>query len=154
MAVAPFVGVQWQPLDLIDESKMDDMSNAIQFVHDNTPRARMQIPGAGGRTQGLKIAGGRVTIPRNGKKDQHVEPVDFAGFFTAGCQPIVTLGCQSKNQQDIFHTFYGLDRTQVDHRGMNISIEVGGEEGGGKKGKKKQGKIRNTFQVHWIALGY
>jgi hypothetical protein len=37
---------------------------------------------------------------------------------------------------------------------MIISIEVGGEEGGGKKGKKKQGKIRNTFQVHWIAMGY
>src|SRR5690349_8715659 len=129
MAIAPFVGVQWQPLDLIDESKMDDMSNAIQFVHDNTPRARVEVPGAGGRTQGLRIAGGRVTIPRNGKKDQHVEGVLFAGFFTGGCSPIVTLGVQSKNQQDIFHTFYGLDAAAVDHRGMNISIEVGGEEG-------------------------
>ena len=155
MAIAPFVGVQWQPLDLIDESKMDDMSNAIKFVHDHTPRARVDVVGVGARTQNLKIAAGRVTIPRDPKKDQHTVSVDFAGFFSAGCAPIITTGVQSKNQQDIFATFNGWnDKQQPDHRGCQIQIEIGGDEGGGKAGKKKQGKIRNTFQVHWMAMGY
>lgn len=151
MAVSPFVGVQWQPLDLIDETKMDDMANGIQFVHDNTPRVKVGIGSSYARAQGVKIAAGKVTIPKNNKKHEHSEPVDFGNFFSTGSIPNVTTGIQSKRQQNIFVTFQGMNERQApDHNGMRINIEIG--EQAGKSNSKN--KIQSTFAVHWMAMSW
>lgn len=150
MAVSPFVGVQWQPLDLLDQSKMDAMANGIQYVHDNTPRARVGVGSGAARDQQVKIAAGRVQIPRNTKKDSHTEPVWFGNFFSSGCAPLVTLGVQSKMQNNIYAVFEGIDKQAPDQRGMRITIEIG--ETAGKANEKD--KIRRSFQVHWIAMGW
>jgi len=147
MAVTPFVATQWQPLDLLDESKMDDMSNGIQFVHDNTPRARFNVGSQYSRAQGIKIASGRKTIPRNMKKDQDTVSVNFGNFFTQGCSPLVTTGVMSPMQTNIFVTFRGLSRLEPDHNGMHIEIEIGEKD-------KVKSKIRRTFAVHWMAMGW
>lgn len=147
MAISEFVGTTWQPLDLIDETKMDDMANGIQWVHDNTPRAKVDIGSGGARSIGVKIASGRVTVPRNMKKDADTVPARFGGFFSPGCSPTITTGIASPMQTNIFVTFRGLSRLQPDHNGMTIEIEVGEKDG-------EKTKIRRSFQVHWIALGY
>ncbi len=151
MAVTPFVAVQWQPLDLIDETKMDDMANAISWVQNNTPRARAEVAGGGVREQNLRIAAGRVQFPRAPNKHEAAESVNFGGFFNTGCRPLITTGIQSKLQQNIGCTFQGFDDKQiVDHRGMRINIEI--LEQAGKSNSKN--KIQRTFQVHWIAMGW
>ena len=150
MAVSPFVGVQWQPLDLLDQSKMDAMANGIQYVHDNTPRARVGVGSGAARDQQVKIAAGRVQIPRKPKDDNHTEPVWFGNFFSGGCAPLVTLGVQSRLQRNIYTTFEGIDKQAPDQRGMRINVEVG--ETAGKANDKD--KIRRTFQVHWMAMGW
>lgn len=147
MAVSPFVATQWQPLDLLDESKMDDMANGIQYVHDNTPRARFNVGSAYGRSQGIKIASGRKSIPRNMKKYQDSVTVNFGNFFTAGCSPLVTTGVMSPMQSNIFATFRGLSRVEPDHNGMVLEIEIGQKEAA-------KPKIRRSFAVHWIAMGW
>lgn len=151
MAITPFVGVQWQPLDLIDEAKMDDMSNAIQFVHDNTPRVKVGVGSGAARSQGVKIAAGRVTFARNANKSEASASVDFGNFFSSGCIPLITTGVQSKVQQNIFCTFQGWnDRQAPDQRGMLINIEIG-EQAGKSQSKNK---IQRSFQVHWMAMGW
>lgn len=147
MAVSPFVATQWQPLDLLEETKMDDMANGIQFVHDNTPRARFNVGSSYSRAQGIKIASGRVTIPRNMKKDQDSVTVNFGNFFTAGCSPLVTTGIMSPVQNNIYCTFRGLTRLEPDHNGMRIEIEIGDKD-------KEKSKIRRSFAVHWQAMGW
>lgn len=148
MAVTPFVATQWQPLDLLEESKMDDMANGIQFVHDNTPRARFNVGSSYSRAQGVKIASGRVSVPRDMKKDRDTKTVNFGNFFTAGCSPLVTTGIMSPQQANIFCVFRGLTRVEPDHNGMVIEIQIG------ETANKAVPKIRRSFAVHWIAMGW
>lgn len=148
MAVTAFVGVQWQPLDLIDDNKMSQMANGIQHVYDNTPRAQYHTGSQYQRNQGIKIASGRVTIPKQVKKSADRKRVNFNGFFTAGCQPHITTGIMSPTQRNFWVIFEGITRLEPDHNGFDIVIEVGEKPG------KNNDTIKNTFAVHWIGLGW
>ena len=152
MAFTPFVGVSWHPLDLIDESKMDDMSNNIQYIHNNTPRASVALPGAdsGARAENIKIVAGRALIPKKGGANTHTESVGFRGEFSSNCAPIITTGIQSKNQQNIYVTFTGHNGNRPDANGLKIHVEIG-EQAGASASKNK---ITSGFQVHWIAMGF
>jgi len=147
MAQTAFVGVQWQPLDLIDEAKMDDLANSVQWVHDNTPRAKYRQGHASSRTQGVKILSGKKQFPKMPKKDSHTYSINFGNFFSSGCRPMITTGVNSSTQNNIFVTFRGFKDVMPDHNGMYLEIQVG--EANGEKSK-----INETMHIHYIAVGY
>lgn len=147
MAVTSFVGVQWQPLDIIDETKMRRMSDNIQYVHDNTPRTLWNAGKANARKQGIKIISGRGTIAKAPKKSNARVTVGFGNFFSPGCQPQITTGIMSPVQQNIFCTFRGRNRLEPDHNGVILEIEIGEKD-------KEKSRIARTFAVHYIAMGY
>ena len=152
MAIQGYRALSFEPSDLLSDWAFDQLTSNIQALHDYTPRSLYTAGNQGGgvsREQNIKIASGRVIIPKQGKKNEASVGVRFRGFFTAGCQPNVALGINSRNQQNIYATFRGIPGTGLlpDHNGMQIDILIGEEDG-----EKK--KIVQPFYVHWTAMGY
>lgn len=150
MAIRGYKAVTWDPTDLLSDWAFDQMTQNIQLIHDFTPRGRYTAAAQQiNREEGVKIASGRVIIPKQGKKNEASAGVRFQGFFTPGCQPNVSLGINSRNQQNIYATFRGIPGTGLlpDHNGFQIDILIGEEDG-----EKK--KIAQPFYVHWVAMGY
>lgn len=147
MAATSFVGVQWQPLDIIDDDKMRQLSDNIQYVHDETPRALFNAGRAGGRKQGVKIASGYATIPRAPKKAAASVTVGFASFFSPGCRPKITTGIMSPTKQNIYVTFRGRNKLEPDSTGVIFEVEIGEKD-------KEKSRIGHSFAIHWIAMGY
>ena len=150
MAIKGYKAITWEPQDLLSDWAFDQMTQNIQLIHDFTPRGRYTAAHQGiSREEGVKIASGRIIIPKQGKKNEASEGVRFGNFFTAGCQPNVSIGINSRNQQNIYCTFRGIPGTGLlpDHNGMQVDILIGEEDG-----EKK--KIAAPFYVHWTAMGY
>lgn len=150
MAIPGYRALTWEPSDLLSDEAFDQMTQNIQALHDYTPRAKYTaVPQGITRVEGVKILSGRVIIPKQGKKNEASAGVHFKGFFTPNCQPNVSLGINSRNQQNIYATFRGIPGTGLlpDHNGFRIDILIGEEDG-----EKK--KIAAPFYVHWTAMGY
>lgn len=149
MAIAGYRAITWEPSDLLSDWAFDQLTQNIQLIHDNTPRAKYTAAHQGiTRVEGTKIMSGRVIIPKQGKKNEASVAVHFGNFFSADCQPNITLGVNSRQQQNIYHSFRGLGGANLpDNSGMRINILIGEEDG-----EKK--KIAQPFYVHWIAMGY
>jgi hypothetical protein len=154
MAITGYRAITFEPSDLLSDWVLDQMNSNIQALHDYTPRAKYTATERGvstgiNREEQIKIASGRVLIPKQGKKNEASESVNFRGFFTNGCQPNVSLGVNSRQQQNIYCTFSGLPGHGLlpDHNGFTVHILIGEEDG-----EKK--KIARPFYVHWVAMGY
>lgn len=149
MAIRGYRAITWEPQDLLSDWAFDQMTQNIQALHDYTPRGRYTAAHQGiNREEGIKIASGRVIIPKQGKKNEASANVAFGNFFTPGCQPNVTIGINARQQQNIYCTFRGLSGANLpDHNGLHIDILIGEEDG-----EKK--KIAQPFYVHWSAMGY
>ena len=150
MAIPGYRALSFEPSDLLSDWAFDQLTSNIQALHDYTPRGRYTAASQGiSREAGIKIASGRVIIPKQGKKNEASAGVRFGGFFTPGCQPNVSIGVNSRNQQNIYCTFRGIPGTGLlpDHNGLQIDILIGEEDG-----EKK--KIAQPFYVHWTAMGY
>ncbi len=150
MAITGYRAITWEASDLLSDWAFDQLTSNIQALHDFTPRSRYTAAHQGiSREEQVKIASGRVIIPKQGKKNEASAAVRFGGFFTPGCQPNVSLGINARNQQNIYATFRGILGTGLlpDHNGFQIDILIGEEDG-----EKK--KIAAPFYVHWTAMGY
>jgi hypothetical protein len=135
-------------MDLLSDWGFDQLTSNIQALHDYTPRARYTAANIA-REEQVKIASGRIIIPKQGKKTEASAHVRFGGFFTAGCQPNISTGVNARAQNNIYCTFRGIPGSGLlpDHNGMQIDILIGEEDG-----EKK--KIAAPFYVHWTAMGY
>lgn len=147
MAATPYRAVSWAPLELIGEDKMDQMSSNIDYLRDNSLRGNYVFLNGGKRAEGLRIAGGKVLIPRNPKSDSASGPVRFGGFFSSGCKPIITTGIVADFNRRIFVAINGYGTLEPDHRGFQVFVNVAAEN-------KKNDKIAGRMFVHWQALGY
>lgn len=141
-----FKAVNWTPNELVGERKTDQMAENADWLFRNTPRALYTLPGGLTRTEGVKVAAGRVII---GKKDgdNANATVRFGNFFSVRCEPIVTNGIVSETQTRIFATISGIGRLQPDNRGFNVGVNIAAD-------KKANDKITRSFYVTWQAMGY
>lgn len=150
MAIRGYRAITFEPLDLLSDYAMDQLTSNIQALHDYTPRASYTVATQNiRREENVKLASGRVIIPKQGKKTEENAPVRFGGFFTPGCQPNVTLGINARAQQNIYAVFRGFQGTGLlpDHNGFQVHILIGEEKG-------EKAKIAQPFYVHWHAMGY
>jgi hypothetical protein len=143
-----FRAVNWTPNEIIDDPKMDVIVANADYLYVNTPRAIYTLPGGISRDEGVKIASGRVMIPKNMKSDTATVEVRFGNFFSSRCEPIITTGVITKGQVRTFCVINGLGgKLQPDSRGFNVSVNIGAEA-------KKNDKILRSFYVAWQAIGY
>jgi len=140
--------VHWESLDIISDEVMDRISGNIQAIHDYTPRALWTVGDSMARDQGIKIASGRVLIPRQGKNETTAN-VGFRGFFSNNCQPNITTGINARQQQNIYCTFSGRPGAGLtpNNDGFVLHVQIAKEDG-----EKK--KIARNIWIHWQAMGY
>lgn len=143
-----FKAINWTPNEVISERKMDQVADNSQWLYNNTPRAIYTLPGGLRRTEGIKIAAGRVVVAKRMKSDLATVTVRFGNFFSTRCEPIITTGIVSARQPRIFCVINGIGgKLQPDHRGFNARINIMAE-------KKKNDKIVRSFHISWQAMGY
>lgn len=149
MGIDGYKAITWEPLDLVSDWNMDQMTANIQAVHDFTPRAKYTVQGGISTAENVKILSGRRVVPKNGKSPEQSVDVGFGTFFSSNCQPNVTIGINSRVQQNIFATFRGQPGQGLapNSTGMRVDILIA-EEAGEKK------KIAQPFYIHWQAMGY
>lgn len=141
-----FKAVNWTPNEMLGERKTDQMGDNADWLYRNTPRATYTLPGGLTRTEGVKIAAGRVIIGQR-NKDSADATVRFGNFFSVRCEPIITTGIVSESQTRIFCVISGIGRLQPDNRGFNAAVNIAAE-------KKENDKISRSFYVTWQAVGY
>jgi hypothetical protein len=141
-----FKAVNWTPNEMIGEAKTDQMAENADWLYRNTPRAIYTLPGGLVRTEGVKIAAGRVIIAKKNTDDSNAT-VRFGNFFAVNCEPIVTTGIVTDDQVRTFATISGIGQLQPDNRGFNVGVNIAAEA-------KENDKILRSFYVSWQAMGY
>lgn len=145
--MAEFRAVNWTPNEQIGEPKMDLINENAEWLFYNTPRAIFTQPGGIRRVEGVRIASGRIIVPKNKASDSGTEEVRFGNFFTQRCEPNITLGLVSKTQPRIFYTMSGIGKMLPDSRGFQVHVNVDALQ-------KKNDKLLNNIYISFIAMGY
>ena len=142
-----FKAINWTPNEKLAERKTDQLATNAQWLYDNTPRAIYTVPGGINRVEGVKMAAGRVIIPKKTKTDSASTRVSFGNFFTTSCQPIITTGIVADFQSRIFCTIHGIGTLHPDNNGFVVGINIAAEI-------KRNDHIASSFYVAWQAMGY
>lgn len=142
-----FKAVNWTPNEMIGEAKSDQVAANADWLYRNTPRAIYTLPGGLRRSEGVKIAAGRVIIGRRPKSDSATATVRFGNFFSSRCEPIITTGVIAEHQTKIFCVVNGIGRLNPDNQGFNVEVNIAA-------GVKKNDNIARSFYVAWQAMGY
>lgn len=141
-----FRALNWTPNEMVSDSKVDQMTANADDLFRSTPRAVYKVAGLT-RSEGVRMASGRVIIGRRKNADSASATVRFGNYFTPTCEPIITNGIVSEHQTNIFATISGIGRLQPDAQGFQVSVNVAAD-------KKVQDKIARSFYVTWAAMGY
>lgn len=141
-----FSAINWTPNEQIGERKMDQMTDNAEWLYKFSPRAIYTLPGGLRRTEGVKIASGRVLITKRNSDSASAE-VRFGNFFSSGCEPNITTGVVSVGQAKIFCVTNGIGTLLPDSRGFQVGVNIAADV-------KKRDKIMNSFYVTWSAMGY
>lgn len=140
-----FRAINWSPNEQVGDVKMNVLADNVNWLYKNTPRAIYTLPGGLRRVEGVKMASGRVIVPKQASDTATVE-VRFGNYFTVNSEPNITTGVISPAQPRIFCVVRGLGRVIPDHRGFQVKVNVAA-------GKKKNDKIAKTLYVAWSAMG-
>ena len=151
MTVNQYKDVTWGPSpEPLDIGKLNTMAANTRYVYENLPKMTYRPWSGAGRDQGIKVACGVAAVPGNSSSYLTYITVNYGGFFTPGCRPVITMSLQSPGHRRILPTFYGIDGvdTSPDHRGFGAAIAaVPGQT-------NKTNPLEQTFHLHWIAIGY
>ena len=146
MPATSYSPVSWSPSEIITDERMQQNSDNVQWVFDNTPRALYTNPSGLKRPNGIRFVGGKALITARPTDTAQVR-VQFGNAFSNGCLPIITTGNNNSFQNKVFVRIQGTGELQPNHTGFQIAVEVAATLVGNDK-------ISNNFFVHWIALGY
>jgi hypothetical protein len=141
-----FKAINWNPNEAIGEARMDQMTDNAEWLYLNTPRAIYTTPGGLRRAEGIKIASGRIIIPKRATNSATAE-VRFGNFFSYNCDPNITVGVVSPQQPRIFASVRGIGKVLPDNRGFEVQVVVAAEN-------KANNKIATTLYVNFSAMGY
>lgn len=141
MALIPWKDITWGENDLITVDQLAGGESNDVWLRDNTPRGVYTI---GNRATGLKIACGATVIKATDARMASVQ-VSFGNIFSAGCRPIITLGCETR-QNYVSLTILGIGQLHPDDRGF--MVQAAGDQVVGTA------KLDWDIHVNWIAMGY
>lgn len=150
MAVSGYWPTGWVDNEPLFTDKLNTMSQNLQWLYENRVQASYNHEGVEvSREQGLKIASGVRVIVVDGS-DQYIVPVDFGGFFSTACHPVVVVGGVVNRNSVRCHTgarAYSLQQ-HIDHRGFELIAAVDQTQYG------DQNIMPTNFYVPWIAVGF
>jgi len=146
MAATPFKVISWSPNEPITDEKLDAMVSNDNWLKQN------MVTGLYGayskrRDEGVRITSGLVLITSRRQATASAN-VNFGGFFSPGCRPVVTTGIISKGQRRIFLTIDGPGtELHPTPQGFQVHVEI-------DAAKKAYLKIKRNFYVTWAAMGF
>lgn len=147
MAATSFSAVSWSPSEIITDEKMQQFSDNVQWVYDNTPRALYTLPNGLIKPTGVRFIGGMTGFGRDPSNDRAQIYVGFGSAFSVGCVPIITIGINNTFQTKVAHRFSGGAQLLPDHTGFGLYVQVMATQA-------SQDFIEQAFFVHWIAMGW
>lgn len=138
--------ISWNPNEVLAGSKMDTLTNNMDYLYNYTPRAQYTLPSGLNRVEGVRLVSGRATIGPQ-KSDNGAVTVNFANAFSTGCQPIIVATPVTNKFTKIFCTIQGIGQIVPDNRGFVGYVNVASEI-------KSNDKITQTIYLTWMAMGY
>jgi len=144
LADTQYRAVAWQADDLATVDKMQQSESNVDWIKDNTPRARYRAYNVQ-RWTGLRLLSGVAMIPSQSDANGAVD-VNFGEFFTSDCQPVITNGVITENRRVIV-TLTGLGKLIPDERGFHIFVQNTNPD-------PKKNKLDSKTYVPWQAMGY
>lgn len=145
--MSQFVSVSWSDDELISAYKLNQMASNEKYLLE---RSMPQLYAAYGmnKTDGLKIAGGIITIMPLAWREQRAD-ISFGRFFTTGCRPVVNVTAAITDQVRVFTVVKGLGPGNVrpDDTGFTVIVNADPVEA-------TQNHFPTPFHIHWMALGY
>lgn len=143
MVATPYKPVSWNS-EPVTQQRLQQMANNLQWLYENNARVRYSAAGIV-RDNGIKIIAGKTPIPVSAADFTDCY-VYFGSFFTAGCQPAVTvsLADMTYGQRKIVVS-RGLGGN-IDHRGFIAHVSSNEPPG-------YAADIRGGW-LHWMAVGY
>jgi hypothetical protein len=146
MAALPYKSVSWGDEPILKD-KLNTMTNNDQWMFENMPRISYDAHSVR-KTTGMKILAGKTLIPATSTNTIQIITY-FNGYFSPGCNPIVTTGFNPTNGQNRYHVAtYGLDgRLLTDHRGMLVTVSA-------DEFSSEVRRITGPVWVNWIAVGW
>lgn len=106
------------------------------------------VENSGVRTTGIKIASGIVVIGP-AANPHYAKNVSFGGFFSTGCQPIVTATWSSDDQERVFISIRGQASGNAQPNANGFTVVLHNDPL-----VKQAIHYPHAGYVHWIAVGY
>jgi hypothetical protein len=146
LSATPYRPLSWHSNEPVYEQKINQMVNNIQWLFERSPRMSYRAHGVR-RNEGIKIAAGTAFFPANGKRSFQSEHVDFGGFFSAGCEPIVVTGHVVNGSRLVHIGVRGRGRKHPNHLGMVLTAQINARS-------DKHQKFSSSCHANWVAVGY
>jgi len=146
MGATPFKVVSWSAGEPITQEKMEAMTSNDNWLRNHKTESLYSAHNMR-RDEGVRTASGLVLFTSR-KQGWATKRVNFGGWFSPGCRPVVTTGCISASQRRIFVTLSGpgqLLHPTADGFDTHVAIDAFA---------KKDIKITRNFYVSWHAVGY
>lgn len=139
--------------EIITTNDLNQVSENLQWIKDNTPRMTYHGLGATNRnvTSNIIIVGGKVEIPANRKSDSVAKEVRYkANTFLSGSHPHVLLGIEGAYWSD-YHKLHAVvqgrgGKGYPDHIGFRVHVN-------NHALSAANDKMVRMIRVHWIAIG-
>lgn len=144
MGATPYKPVSWNG-EPITDAKLNTMTNNDQWLFENAARLRYTSNELV-RDAGLKVLAGRTPHPKNVNNFVYVD-IDFANYFTEGCNPVVTATVESNG--GFMHRSHCVVQgrqgpgNSIGTNGFTVIIT-----------NEAQTTIAEAGWINWIAVGY
>lgn len=146
MAATEWKAVSWVPNELITDTKLNQMVNNDEYLHNKMMVGRYDANGVT-IDSSVRIMTGLALIAAQSKAATASVTVDFSNFFTPGTKPIVTTGIYSQNQRYLMATVQGKGSDpQPDSTGFKVTAAVWT--------KADKDRHIGSCYVSWAATGY
>lgn len=141
MASTPYTPVTWGE-EPITAEKLATMTSNDQWLFEHTPAMSYSHNGIK-KFDNLKIATGTVFVLAHTQDSVNI-PVEFGGFFSSSCKPIVVVGgIISPVEIRCFVGCRGFDKGLPDSRGFEIVAAPPWGNG-----------MTVNYYIPWLAIGF
>lgn len=146
MAITEWKTISWLPDDDITADKLNQMISNDELMHNNSVFGRYAANNVS-LDQNIRIMAGIATMAAQVKGYSSSQSINFSGFFSSGCAPIVTTGVYSTSQRYLMATVQGPG-TLAQPNNIGFKITTGVWDSVAKKRNIK------GCLVGWTAVGY
>jgi len=150
----PYRAVDFAEHEVITLETMNQISNNLQWIHDNTPRSRFftEVDEVVTTTdERMVILFGRINVGQSRKNSTVKKKVSFAKSFAPDCLPNVTTGVIARGAGNVFCVVNGPKGSVLPTaRGCEIVVTAPHAD---DTIKKRKWQIAKPIVINWQAYG-